>query len=78
MLFSSIGICSRDNSSLVSSSAITLISIPVPGKTVSSIVTVLYIGSAIPMQSNPGPKLAVVAGTFTLTFIFPLFLYFSK
>ena len=38
--------------------------------TVSSIVTVLYIGSANPKQSKPGPMFAELAGTFTLTFIY--------
>jgi hypothetical protein len=54
----------------------TLISIPVPGKTVSSIVIVLYIGKANPIQSNPGPKFALVAGTLTLTFM--IFIYLSE
>ena len=55
----------------------TLISTPVPGKTVSSMVIVLYIGRAIPKQSNPGPRFAVVAGTFTVIFITYLPFFFS-
>ena len=56
-----------------------LISIPVPGNTVSSTDITLYSGKAKPKESKPGPKFAIVAGVLTLTFIFfPILLYFYR